>query len=558
MRTADLSQSNAVFKGDTRLYCLAQRARGIARAMLDLMRRQSTLIYLIFGGIIFIFAVNFGPGSSSCMKMQSQMPANWAAKVDGEPIRQQDFVMVYQRQMEYMRRLAQRSGAEFDTAMAERMGLRRQVMDQLVERRLLAKEAEQRGLVISDEELITYMREQYGVKDVSYETYESWVTHTFDTSVSRFEDDTRSDIAAQRMARLLNDSLTVGETELKDDFKREHDRAMVTYTRFDAEPTAAPAPAAAAVDKLLADDMPTITAQYNKDSAIYRTPAEVHVRQIVKKLTATATDAEEAEARNALVALKEQLSKGADFAALATQNSQDEGTAKKGGDMGMLRHGQIAPALDNAAFALQNGQVSDPVRSPIGLHLLQVVERKEPARRELEEVKREVAVSILRKRTADAMAKSQADSVLAALKAGKQWKDITEDEDSVHGSLAKVTKPLRRETPWILRTAEAIPRIGLAPELRDAIFKLTPQAPLAGQVHKVQDSYYVVSLKDRELPDLSKFDESKDSLREQAVDVKRNRVLRDWLAYLRNQAKVQMNPAMLAPVQGAQAPEDNG
>lgn len=526
--------------------------------MLDLMRRQSTLIYLIFGGIIFIFAVNFGPGSSGCTKIQSQMPSNWAAKVDGQPIRQQDFVMVYQRQMEYMRRLAARSGAEFDTAMAERMGLRRQVMDQLVERRLLAKEAEQRGLLISDADLVAYMRDQYGVKDVSYETYENWVTHTFDTSVSRFEEDTRSDIAAQRMARLLNDSLTVGETELKDDFKREHDRAMVTYTRFDADPTAAPAPTTTAIDKLVADDMGAVQAQYTKDGAIYRTPAEVQVRQIVKKLTATATAAEEAEARNALVALKEQVAKGGDFAALASQNSQDEATAKNGGDMGMVRHGQIAPALDNAAFALQAGEVSDPVRSPVGLHLLQVVQRKEPARRELEDVKHEVAASILRKRAAEAMAKSQAESVLATLKAGKQWKDITEDEDAVHGSLSKTTKPLRRDTPWILRSQDAIPRIGVAVELHEAIFKLTPQAPLASSVYKVQDSFYVVSLKDRETPDLSKFDASKESLREQAVDVKRNRVLRDWLAYLRNQAKVQMNPALLAPLQSAQAPEDNG
>ena len=530
--------------------------------MLDLMRRQSTLIYMIFGGIIFIFAVNFGPGSSGCTKMQNQMPTNWAAKVDGQAIRQQDFVMVYQRQMEYMRRLAQRSGAEFDTAMAERMGLRRQVMDQLVERRLLAKEAEQRGLVISDEELVAYMRDQYGVKDVTYETYESWVTHTFDTSVARFEDDTRSDIAAQRMARLLNDSLTVGDTELKEDFKREHDRAMVTYARFDADPSAAPAPSAAAIDKALADEMPAIQAQYNRDSGAYRTPAEVHVRQILRKLSASATAAEEAEARNALVALKEQVQKGGDFAALASANSQDEATAKAGGDMGNLRHGQIAPALDNAAFALQTGQMSDPVRSPVGMHLLQVVERKEPTRRELNDVKREVAVSLLRQRTADAMAKSQADSVLAALKAGKTWKDITDDEDTVHAALAsaspKASKPLRRETPWILRSQEAIPRIGLAPELRDAIFKLTPQAPLASTVHKVQDGYFVVALKDREQPDLSKFDDSKDSLREQAVDVKRNRVLRDWLAYLRNQAKVQMNPALLAPMQQGEAPADNG
>ncbi|HET6343964.1 MAG TPA: SurA N-terminal domain-containing protein, partial [Myxococcota bacterium] len=176
--------------------------------MLDVMRRQSYLIYLVFGGIIFIFAINFGPGSTGCMRAADQL---WAAKVNGEVIRSQEFALSYGRQMDYMRRLAQKSGAEFDNAMAERMGLRRRVIDQLVERKLLAQEAAHRGLVVSDDELLDYLRDQYGVKDVTYDVYENWVTRTFETNVSHFEEDARGDVAAQRIARLVADSVSVGE-----------------------------------------------------------------------------------------------------------------------------------------------------------------------------------------------------------------------------------------------------------------------------------------------------------------------------------------------------------
>lgn len=80
--------------------------------------------------------------------------------------------------------------------------------------------------------------------------------------------------------------------------------------------------------------------------------------------------------------------------------------------------------------------------------------------------------------------------------------------------------------------------------MHEEIFALTLAAPVAHKVFRVNQGFYVVRLLDREEPDFKKFDDEKAELREEALESKRNRVLRDWLTYMRNQAKIQMNPAM--------------
>jgi hypothetical protein len=105
-----------------------------------------------------------------------------------------------------------------------------------------------------------------------------------------------------------------------------------------------------------------------------------------------------------------------------------------------------------------------------------------------------------------------------------------------------------------------VSRIGASRELHDDIFTLTKAAPVGAHPYRVGDSYYVVSLKDRETPDMSKFAEDKEVLEEQALSAKRNRVLKDWLTHLQHQANVAVNPLFLqAPMEtGGDAPVDNG
>lgn len=106
----------------------------------------------------------------------------------------------------------------------------------------------------------------------------------------------------------------------------------------------------------------------------------------------------EAEARDRLLRLRERIVAGADFAELAKQNSEDA-SAQKGGDLGWVAAGDTVPEFERAMNALQDKEVSQPVQSPFGWHLVQVMERRSD---ELSEDKKKVAArQAIRARKAD-------------------------------------------------------------------------------------------------------------------------------------------------------------
>jgi peptidyl-prolyl cis-trans isomerase SurA len=83
----------------------------------------------------------------------------------------------------------------------------------------------------------------------------------------------------------------------------------------------------------------------------------------------------ENEGRNRLLNLKERLDNKGDFAQIARANSEDT-SASKGGDLGWISPGDTVPEFERAMDTLKPGQISEPVRSPFGWHLIQVVERR--------------------------------------------------------------------------------------------------------------------------------------------------------------------------------------
>jgi foldase protein PrsA len=107
-----------------------------------------------------------------------------------------------------------------------------------------------------------------------------------------------------------------------------------------------------------------IKSYFDKNHSLLDKPEQVRARHI---LVADPKTAAEVEAK---------LKSGGDFAALAKQYSSDTSTKDKGGELGYFGKGQMVPAFQDAAFSLPVGQISQPVKSPFGYHIIQVEEKK--------------------------------------------------------------------------------------------------------------------------------------------------------------------------------------
>ena len=172
------------------------------------------------------------------------------------------------------------------------------------------------------------------------------------------------------------------------------------------------------------DSLPALYADAVKNlkpgevSDILRSPAGFHLVMLIARTGATSPKGavalkqtrarhilikvneivSEAEARRKLVALKERLDNGADFADLARLHSNDL-SAAKGGDLGWLYQGDTVPDFEKAMDALKLNQTSEPVQSPFGFHLIQVLERRtEDATAERQRL---AARQVLRERKSD-------------------------------------------------------------------------------------------------------------------------------------------------------------
>ena len=122
------------------------------------------------------------------------------------------------------------------------------------------------------------------------------------------------------------------------------------------------------LDKALAKDVTiapaSVKSYFDKNHATLDKPEMVQARHILVANAATAQKVEDA------------LKSGQSFAVVAKQYSTDPGTKDKGGELGFFRRGQMVPAFDKVAFTLPINQISAPVKSPFGFHIIQVEARQ--------------------------------------------------------------------------------------------------------------------------------------------------------------------------------------
>jgi len=146
-----------------------------------------------------------------------------------------------------------------------------------------------------------------------------------------------------------------------------------------------------------------VHAYYEAHKEAYSVPERVQARHILRLAQGSAAEIE--KAKNEITALAKQLKEGADFAKLATAESDDVGSAEKGGDLGWFTRGQMVPEFEQVAFALKNpGEISEPVRTQFGYHLIQLIDHKAAELKPYKEVKDLVMQQLKRERAQEQFA----------------------------------------------------------------------------------------------------------------------------------------------------------
>jgi hypothetical protein len=140
------------------------------------------------------------------------------------------------------------------------------------------------------------------------------------------------------------------------------------------------------VDTVMSDD--ELRALYEREQP----NAEVRARHILFRLPGDASPALRDSIMRQAQDIREQAAAGADFSDLAREHSQDPGSAQQGGDLDYFSRGQMVAPFEEAAFALQPGEISEIVESPFGLHIIKVDDRRTPAFEDVADGFRESAV----------------------------------------------------------------------------------------------------------------------------------------------------------------------
>ena len=152
---------------------------------------------------------------------------------------------------------------------------------------------------------------------------------------------------------------------------------------------------------------------YEDNKARLTLPEQVRVRHILITWKPLGKPDDRAFIRESMQPILERARSGEDFAALAREFSDDYATRQEGGDTGFFHRGQMAPAFEEAAFALQPGEISDVVETSFGVHIIKLEERQSQELLALEDI-REQLMDHVRNERAEQAVRAEIDSLAAA------------------------------------------------------------------------------------------------------------------------------------------------
>ncbi|MBI4013353.1 MAG: peptidyl-prolyl cis-trans isomerase [Candidatus Rokubacteria bacterium] len=435
------------------------------------------------------------------------------ATVNGEEISAVTYDRAYRATVEQYRQILR---DRFNDELMRSLRLPDQVIDRLVTDRLLTQRAAAEGIGVSDGELSGEI-----VKIGAFQKDGQFSRDQYVRALSRagltppaFEHDLRAQLLQRKLQGLVTDGVRVSEAEARQYWEGRRARVRAAYLVVGPEAFLAGAEAGDAEIEAYYKDHPAeftrperrrvlaallpaaavpaptvgdadVEAAYQERRAEFEQPERRKVAHILVRVPTVGGSAAEEGAKAKAEAALAQIKGGADFARVAREVSQDDATASRGGELGLVARGELMPPFEQVAFELKRGEVGGPVRTGYGYHVVKVLDVLPTSKKELREV---------------------APTIRAGLAAEGQLRLLRQKAEEAHERLlaapdfateARQRGLTVREIGPLARP-DAVEGIGRVAEATTAIFALPPggvSAPV-----KVPEGYVVFRLLEKEEP----------------------------------------------------------
>ncbi len=480
--------------------------------MLDIIRvrAQSWGVKVIFGIIILVF-IFWGVGS------MTGGTAHTVATVNDQAISAQEYSQELQRQFATFRQ--QMPELAGNPIMAE--GLKNEVLQLMITSAIKQQEAKRLGIIVAPHELLA-MIGKIGLFQDSAGKFDK--TKYAEQLAARkivpgdFEESYKKQIAEEKLQAYIALTVDVPEAEARNYFNFSLEKRKAEYLLFPVEDYKSKVTLADAdIEKYYTDNKldfeqpdrihldylvltpatlakaypvskEAIAAAYEKDKALYRQQARYDSRQIFLRCppegsTEDNAAAKIAKAKALALDIIAQAKKGEDFADLAKKYSEDPNSAPLGGALGWMNKGQLPPEIDTAAFAMKKGEISAPVRSQFGFHIIKLDDKSDEQQQTLAQVEKDIAETL-------GVEKARADFEKVQAKA--------EEGLRVGKSLADMGKELGAavESSGVVPVAELPALLSIQQSSLD-ILKNVPVGKIAPSPLEVKDGIVVVQVKER-------------------------------------------------------------
>lgn len=379
--------------------------------------------------------------------------------------------------------------------------VREQAWQQMIGALLLDQETAKRNITVTDDELAGFLK-RYPPQDLQqteifqtdgkfdYQKYVTAMTNTspqFTSFWKSIESYWRPQLKTSKLQQQIVSTVRVTDSEVADYFHANNDQARVEFLLVNAS---------VHNSEIGTPPEDSVKAYYEQESSRYLKGDRAQMELMIWRREPSQADKDWAHQQ--IVDLKNQLDEGASFETLAEQYGMD-GTAANGGDLGWFGKGAMVKPFEDAVFALKPGEISDPVETQFGWHLIKLEETRKSEKNQGETEVRARHILIRPE-----VSQSTLDSIY---RAADDFAVMARDGQAEFDRATATALGAQSLTTSYVQQTENIPTVGTAPSLKSWAFNAKP-----GDISGVIDEggkYIVARLVDRRKPGVAGFDEVK-------------------------------------------------